>query len=390
MIRRSAELHFPAPTSRARFIIASCAMLLAVQACEGATPESTPLPTGGGAGSSADAGLDAEAGAPSCTDEGIAAQDNAACQPLATDYRPADTANDTWAACISDDNQYHPFDPNISSIPRVGAFEQIAKLLSFGGATAPSAQAFLDARLAYQTDQGLESRVSRREDEHYSAAPDACNKLTAAQLAQYPDRCAGPAKIQPMLNAAFQQGISGVDPVKNAARVEAGLLWFLYLSVYKESKSCASTVGDCDSSWAYYSGGEPRSGGLGLSRYVRARSPQAHDRVWDGLLAVRCWRDLDNPTGAAQNTAMRDQALAQLDRALLRGVALVVRQRAQKLPCEAAWESVRILGEVLGREAAARDPSSAQVLSAELSKASVAEVKASAIVGAIDASFACP
>jgi hypothetical protein len=358
-----------------------------VPACESSDPESTPLTTitttstgGGGQGG----------GLVQCaTDENVTQLDNSSCQALASDYVPG-SGTDGWASCVSDDNAYHPFDANISSIVRVGAFEQIAALLGFGQDSAPDAQGFLDARVAYSADEGLESRVSRREDEHYAAAPKACNEMTSAELAQYAERCVGPAQIQPLLNDAFAEGIAGVDPALNAARIEAGLIWFLYASTFKEATTCAKTAKDCDSSYAYYSGGEPRSGGLGLSRYARARSLQAHDRVWDGILGVRCWRDLDNPTGEAQNVALRDQARAQLDRALLRTVALIVRQRAQMLPCDAAWETVRILGPVLGREASERDPTNAALLRAEVTRATQDEVNVTALVAALDAIFPCP
>ncbi|HEY5999429.1 MAG TPA: hypothetical protein VI078_09055, partial [bacterium] len=202
--------------------------------------------------------------------------------------------------------------------------------------------------------------------------------------------CVGPAQIQPLLNAAFAEGVDGAAPVRNAARIEAGLLWFLYASVFKEANSCATTAKDCDSSYAYYTGGEPRESGLGLARYTRLRSLQAHGRVWDGLLAVRCWRDLDHPAGEAEDLALRDRATAQLDRALLRAVALIVRQRAGMLPCDAAWQSVRILGPVLDREATLRDPANAARLRAEVGRAAPDEVDVPALVAALDALFPCP
>jgi hypothetical protein len=358
------------------------ALLLLGAGCESSDPETTPTTTSGDGG---------QAGAVvACEPDGnVAPQDAPSCEPIAGDYVPGSTT-DGWDACVSDDDAYHPFDASISSVARVGAFVAIADLLAFGQSASPSAQAFLDARLAYTTDEGLESRVSRREDEHYPAAPEACNALTAAELAQYPDRCVGPAQIQPLLNEAFEEGIDGYDPVRNAARIEAGLLWFLYESVYKEATTCATTAKDCDSSYAYYTGGEPRDGGLGLAAYVDARSPQAHDRVWDGLLAVRCWRDLDNPTGEAANLTLQAQALAQLDTALLRGIALIVRQRALQLPCDAAWETVRILGPVLDREAKLREPAMATELRNEVTKASQDGVDVDALVTALDALFPCP
>ena len=324
-----------------------------------------------------------------CTtpDDNVTAMDNAACAQLASDYTPG--ADDTWAACISDDGAYHPFDPNISSIARVAAFETIATLLGFGKGKAPSPADFLDARVEYSIDQGLESRVGRREDEHYPPAAKKCQDMTVDELAMNPDRCVGPARIQPILNAAFQDGIDGKEPALNAARVEAALLWFLYTSVYKEATTCTSTQVDCDSSYAYYTGGEAPGMGLGLSRYTRDRSPQADDFVWNAILGVRCWRDLDNPAGPAMDLATRDQARAQLDRALLRGVALVVRQRALVLPCDAAWETVKILGPVLDREATARDAANAQILRDEIAKGKDG-IDVPAFVGALDAIFPCP
>ncbi len=344
---------------------------------------------GGDTGGSTGGSTGGAGGTPVCDspDANVTAQDNAACTQADTDYEPGQS--DTWAACISDDGAYHPFDANISSIARVAAFEEIATLLGFGKGTAPTSQDFLDARVQYSLDQGLESRVSRREDEHYPAAAKKCQDMTPAELAMSPDRCVGPARIQPILNAAFQDGIDGKEPERNAARVEAGLLWFLYTSVYKEATTCTTTQVDCDSSYAYYTGGEAPGMGLGLSRYTRARSPQADDFVWNGVLGVRCWRDLDNPAGAAMDLGMRDKARAQLDRALLRGVALIVRQRAESLPCDASWETVAILGPVLDREATARDAANAQVLRDEIAKGKDG-IDVAAFLTALDAVFPCP
>lgn len=367
-----------------RFKALTAALLgaLAMAACEGDDPEATSTvggTTGGQGGADACGPIDAE----------LVSADNQACTPAATDYAPG-SATDGWDACISDDGQYHPFETSISSIARIAAFEEIAELLGFGQGVAPSKQAFLDARVAYTQEEGLESRVSRREDPHYPAAPMACNELPVGELPQWADRCVGPAQIQPLLNEAFQDGIEGTEPARSAARIEAALLWFLYVSTYKEAGSCATAQKDCDSSYAYYTGGEAQDGGLGLSRYVSARSGQAHDATWNGILATRCWRDLDNPAGEAMDTAMHDRALAQLDQALLRGVAVIVRQRAEALPCESAWEPVRILGAVLDREATARDAAMAGTLRAALAKTSPDDVDASAVTSALDAIFPCP
>lgn len=369
--------------SRSARALLALALAAAGAACEAGDPVVTnPAGTGGHGGSAA----------PCDADEGIASRDDPACMALPDDYLPREnnSADDTWPACISDANAYVPFDMNISSLGRVAAFEEIGELLGFGGMKAPSSQDFLDARVIYTQEQGIESRVVRREDEHYPPAPALCRDMTPEEQAMYPDRCVGPVKIRPILNAAFEAGINGQDPVENAARIEGALLWFFYVSIFKEATTAAQNAVDVDSMWAKYTGGEPRESALGLSRYVKPRSQQAHDRIWDGLLAVRCWRDLDNPTGAAMDLAMQDRARAQLDRALLRGVALIVRQRVERLPCVAAWEPVKILGAVLDREATLRDAEQAAILREELAKARAEDVDQSRVLAALDAIFPCP
>ncbi len=367
----------------------------AATGCESSDPTETTTTGGttssggtGGTGGIGGTGGTGGGGGPACgaLDTNIVQNDDPSCQQLATDYVP--DVNDTWQACISDDGQYHPFDVNISTLSRIAAFEELSQILGWGTGKAPTPDEFLAARVEYSVDQGLESRVSRREDEHYPAAAVKCQDMTPDELAMNFDRCVGPAQIRPLLNAAFTAGIEGKDPVINAARLEAGLLWFLYMSTYKEATTCTDVQVDCDSHYAYYTGGEPDTG-LGLSRYVHARSEQAHAFIWNGVLAVRCWRDLDNPAGVAMDLDLREKARAQLDRGLLRGVAVIVRQRALSLPCDAAWETVSILGKVLDREATARDPDSAQVMQGELAKGKDA-IDVAKFVAALDAVFPCP
>jgi hypothetical protein len=205
---------------------------------------------------------------------------------------------------------------------------------------------------------------------------------------QNPERCVGPVKLRPIFNDAFERGIRGEDPLLNASRLEGALLWFFYISSYKEATSATEAAKDVDSCWAKYTGGETREGEIGLSRYVRLRSAQVHDRIWDALLAVRCWRNTDNSTGAASNLALRDRARAQLDRAYFRGLSLIVRQRVQS-GCAAGWEATRIVGQVLDREATARNPELASTLRTELGKAMLSEVDVPRLVSALDALFPC-
>jgi hypothetical protein len=309
------------------------------------------------------------------------------CEPLASDYAPG--ADDTWPACVSDGGTYVSFEPTASTTARVAAFESIADLL--WRTTAPDSDAFLDARELYATGEGLESRVVRREDEHYPPVSDGMGGTLSCRdegvPALDPDRCVGPAQIQPLVSEAFAAGIRGEEPDLNAARIEAALLWFLYVSTHKEAFTCTTVQRDCDSSHAYYTGGQPFDAAIGLAGYLRDLDADAHDRVTDGILAVRCWRDLDGEA-TATNLALRGQALAQLDRALLRGLAVVVLDRI------ARWEEsssatdaafLEVLAPVLTREATARDATQGAALAAALEAADYA-----AAAPLIASLFPCP
>lgn len=317
------------------------------------------------------------------------------CSPLSSDYAPG--AVDGWPACISDDDTYHRIDPTIGALGRVAAFEQIAALL-FDPMRDPTSDDFLMARLIYQQDEGLDSRMVRRYDPHFSA-PAGTDCTQPGVPAAFPDYCVGPAVLQPTILAALNAGISGSpEPARvHAARIEAALLWFFTVSVYKESLTCTTTAKDCDSSYAKYTGGAVTRSDtpLGLSRYVHAVDAAAHERTWDGLLAQRCWRDLD-PSAPATDLARRDQARAQTDRALSDGVAAVLRSRLVAL-CAASgaevgahWASVQILGSLLDRAMTAADPTMAATLRMELTRADPATIDVAAAVDALDAVFTCP
>lgn len=319
----------------------------------------------------------------------------ALCVPLATDYLPrvTNSSSDTWPACISDSNVFTPINPNISTVARVTAFEDIAVALWRDGKR-PTPDDFVNARVQYAVDQGLDSRVQRREDVHYAAAPMPCS--TAGIPEQYPDRCAGPTKLLPILNDAFAKGAMGEQPLVHAARVEAALTWFLYLSALSEVMSCTQRPQDCDSCWAYYAGGAPRGMPLGLGKRVRELGRETHDRAYDATLAVRCWRNVDNESGVAMDLARRDLAREQLDRALLRGVALVVRQAATEIPCStgdvqaARFTFVTTLLPFFERPARERNAAQADVLAREAMRASAGEVDVAALTAALDALFPCP
>jgi len=324
----------------------------------------------------------------------------ASCEPSETDYRPgeplvnnADT--DKWAACISDDNTYHPIDPNISTIARVAAFDEIARRLWKDGKV-PAAADFVASLDLYTQPEGLGSRVQRREDYHYPAAPNGGRCRDAGVPATAPERCVGPAKLLPIINDAFTRGGQGQTPRIHAARIEAALVWFLYISVYSEINTCTTTPRDCDSAWAYYSGGTARCEPAGLASYVRNVGPRTHERIYDSILAVRCWRNLDNEATTATNLELRDRAMAQYDRAGLRGVALVLRDRFTGLTQgtddekQARLAFINTLGPFLDRAARATDAGKADTLKAQLGHTTASAVDVNSATAAIDALFGCP
>ena len=338
------------------------ALALTLATCTDDVPEPTDLGTLDTGDAAVDTGPDlgdADATDADSGDTGNPDAEPPECEPAASDYSPG--ADDEWPECISDDGVYHQFQESISTIGRVGGFEEIADFLWRNGS--PNPAAFVAARDVYATGEGLDSRVQRREDEHYPPVTDSdtgdvlrCRDEGVPAMA--PERCVGPALILPILNGAFQAGIEGTDPDVQAARIEAALLWFLYVSTHKEANTCALASKDCDSAYAYYSGGEDRSGGLGLAGVVREIAPDTHDRVWDAILAVRCWRDLDSGEEAT-DLEVRDRAVWQLDTALLHGLARIVADRYESWAdsgSEADAAFVEILGGVLDRAATEIDP----------------------------------
>ncbi len=345
-----------------------------------------------------------EAGAP--CDPAADAVDESSCVPLASDYTPATPDDDPYGACVSDAGVYELIADPPGSIGRIEAYDEIAEIL-WRRADAPSADDFTTARTIYEADQGLGSRVDRREDLHYPPIPEAewdpgldpdkqCANETNAT--NHPDRCVGPAKLRPLINGAFIDGMSGTgDPNTAAATIEAGFVWFAALSVYKEASTCLAKAKDCDSAWAYYTGGAQVDGALlGFAALVEAYSPGTHQRIFDGILAVRCFRDLypietyatydDLPEDGKQTF---DDAWAQVDTALQRGLAVALRQHLlaqdddQCSEASAAnWAFVQILGGVIDREAQLRDPANADALSAilELDAPTSEDIEAAAVL----------
>ena len=309
------------------------------------------------------------------------------CEPAPTDYVPG--ADDSWASCVSDDGVYHRIQESISSIQRVRAFESIAALL-FDPSDPPSADDYLTARMLYQEEEGLDSRVARRFDPRFEV-PEGTDCTQPGVPEAFPDYCVGPAILQPQILGGLNQGITTEYPLA-AARVEGALLWFLYASTIKEAFSCTTTAKDCDSSYAYYTGGETDRGGIGLAGYVAEADPAAHERTWDGLLALRCWRDLDSEESAT-DFALRDRAREQLDRAVTTGFARVLRQRLDAL-CEASdgataayhWTFLQAAAPALYGTLGATDR---RALEMELAKTDAATADVVTVAAAFDG-YACP
>jgi hypothetical protein len=379
-----------------RFILVC---LLSLLAC--GDDDTTPV-DGGGAdagdtdGGGSDAGADSGAGdgsTPACLPRDPSTiPDPGECSPETDDYVVC-SDTDGWEACVSDGGEYVRIQESVSTIARVRAFDQIAELL-FDPTTDPSGDDFLAARALYQEDEGLDSRVVRRYDVDVDA-PAGTDCTLDGVPAMYPEYCIGPSTIQPTLLDAFTRGAMEEAPTRlQAARIEGALLRFLFVSVTKEALTCTTQARDCDSSYAYYAGGATARGAEGLARYLRAVDPYAHDRVWDGIFALRCWRDLDSAE-TATNTALRDRARDQQRRALVDGTAALVADRLRTLETttdlvqDYHWAFLRDFAPVLVPYYAERDASGAAALEAAL-EGEAAPEDPGALADAIEAAFDCP
>ncbi len=363
-----------------KLIVAACLGAL-VFGCEDSDPTSSGGAGGSGGagaqggtgGAGAQGGAGAEGGAGGAGAEGGAGGAGAeggaggmACEAAETDYIGA-REDDGWNTCVSDAGTYQLAGESApSSIARIASFETIADLL-WRGAESPSAQAFLDARIEYSIDQGLDSRVSRRYDARLDRPAEGIDCRGETHGMDHPDYCVGPGQINPILAQAFGAGSEGTDPLQNAARVEAGLLWFMHVSTYKEAYSCKDKAKDCDSAWAYYGAGEDASLATGLAAYVKAIEPATHASMFNAIMGVRCWRDLDN-TETAMDAELHQRVLGQLDRALNRVLTILLIDRLNTYAAAegdakmAAWAFLKTLGPVLDRAARAESEDSADAL----------------------------
>ena len=268
------------------------------------------------------------------------------CERPETDY-----PSEALPMCISDDGIYELAGANTpSSAARVAAYELIGDLL-WRNAN-PTPENFIQAELIYAEDGGVGSRVTRRYDAHLPK-PEGADCSAEDAGSQWPEYCTGPGQIEPLILNAFAAGNQGQEPQINAARIRAGLLWFFYLSVYKEAYTCAGKTADCDSHWAYHNGAKQRDEApIGLGGEIEATSSEAYDAIFDAHLAVRCWRDLDSAE-VAEDEELHVQVLDQLDRALDYGYARMVAAQLRSLseaPDEIGLRvTLSILGPTLSR-----------------------------------------
>lgn len=334
---------------------------------------------------------DADGGGGMCIPREASVPDAGACTPAASDYAPC--ADDGYDGCISDDGKYHQIEPTVSSIARVGAFEEMAELL-FDPSVDPSSKDFQDAAFVFEREDGLGSRVERRYDPHFDSQSEGTKCDNVEIIADDPDYCVGAGQLYPIVDDALAAGFNGDDPRANAGRIEAALLWFFYVSSYKEGTTCAVKPKDCDSAYSYYTGAGETGAIVGLAARIKAVDPIAHRRALDGLLALRCWRDLDDAE-MAKDTAMRDRARAQYDRAVLDGMAAIVIDRLSQLENANADEAryhasfLAVIGRAFDRALREMSPADADALAAELARPAD-ELDAAAVSALLVAAFECP
>lgn len=356
---------------------------LSVWACDDDDDPINTTVDGGAAGGEAGSGGGEAAAGGDVDNLGSTGADEASCAetPL------------TWDGCQFDDGDYHlAGDTTPSSAARVAAFEEMMASLMGG---APTSDDFIDAAFIYGEDGGLGSRVTRRYDAH-TPKPEGADCKAEDAGAQWPEYCVGPAQIEPLILGALEAGARGEDLEGNAYRVEAAALWFFYVSTYKESYTCAGAAKDCDSSWAYYGGAKQLSEqSLGLGGIIQGLDPFTHERIFEALLGVRCWRDLDSAE-QAEDAAMHERALDQLDPALDRAWASLIIDRLKRLhvATEAEtragiWTGLQILGPVMDRAARDADPSVADQLKATFDGAAD-DVNIAGTIEALNNLFPCP
>lgn len=366
-----------------------------------------------------------------------------ACEGEATDFPGAtDYACPTVRAALTAMPNAFPYvlePPGASA--RAVAFEQMRTNGFFDYASDPEPADFTTTQDLYLGGgEGIASRTERRFDPHFplpSTAPADMLRICQDETIwrANPQFCIGPSTLNPIILQALQQGQLGdtSEPQRfRAARIEAAILWFLHVSAYKEATTCITVfpggdggTDDCDSAWGYYTGGADRTTGIGYASLVHELEPATHDAIWEGLLAIRCWREMD-PSDPAMvdwsdistpQLAFFERAHAQEDRALDRGMVVVLMDRLHRLHTTSGMEqaaNLEFLRTILGpheaitltdtmgmsttypagpslfdRTLRAVSATDADFVATEIAKP-VADIDVDAIIARLDAAFPCP
>ena len=377
--------------------IGAVALLAAVAGCDGGN-----MNTNGDGGADAFVNVSTDNNGSPCGAKYT--EDVSKCAAGMNDYQPRKMmpGSNGWPMCAKIDASPNKWVLKGMEQPpataRSIAFESMAKKL--WDAKKIDSNAFIAARDEYSIAEGLASRVGRRQDVTYPETPGDDKFACANQgiPAMYPDRCAGPAKLKPIIDDAFVKGIAGTKQVVQAARIEAALVWFFYLSMTSEVWTCSfDDITDCDAAAGYYTQTSARDMPAGLAKYVFAQGPETHNRIYDALLAERCWRDVDDKLPMdPQYKTLYDRAQAQLNKATLRGEALILRERIGRIGCltgeaqEAQIEFVKIIGGLIDHGAALLDATTAATLKAYTSAPKTDAPSIAAAQAAIDKIFNCP
>ena len=132
---------------------------------------------------------------------------------------------------------------------------------------------------------------------------------------------------------------------------------------------------------------------MGAGKSANRKLSTADDEMHRELANI--WRDIDTETPAT-NLELRDQAVDQLDVALLHGVSRIVAARLaaaqvhEGVERDADWAFLKILGPVLDRDATTRDAAQAATLRQAFAAASFDAVDVDAALAALTALYPCP
>jgi hypothetical protein len=301
--------------------------------------------------------------------------------------------------CISDDEElaeYHPIGSEIPATSYMEAFERIRELI-FEADAEVTRQEFRAARDVYRETNGFRLAVRQMTDPHYEV-PDGTDCTSDPMAQQYPGHCVG-RTLSSTIARNFEQGVKRApSEIRRvyAARIRASFLWFFYVATYKAAVDCTTDPTSCDKAFGYFTGGRNRRATcIGFEEELLVGDPAAHLAAWHGLLALRCWRDVDDGP-VAKNLAMRDCALRLYDHALLDGMASFVRgyfnwsAETTGATREYAFVFARTLAPVLLRAMEERSPEDAQVLRTALARESGDAIDTTAVAEAIDRVFRSP